>query len=245
MAGWAAGKSIIGICLSASLAAGAHAAGGAYAVDDAAIGAVGECQVESWVAVAGNGDFVGVTQPACVAKLGVPVELTATAQAARFDGGLDATRQVNANRGLFGYTGTVDGVPVSVQTTGMGTPTTSIVVEELINLGVTTFIRVGTCGGFRGLGLGHVVVAMAAAASASATCNPAATATSSDRAFSRFALASSSIALADSTLPFSLTTTSTLTRPAARVCLARAGYSGVGRLKARLLRLPTSTVSTA
>lgn len=89
----------------------------------------------------------------------------ATRMAARFDGGLDATRQVNANRGLFGYTGTVDGVPVSVQTTGMGTPTTSIVVEELINLGVTTFIRVGTCGGFRGLGLGHVVVAMAAAAS--------------------------------------------------------------------------------
>ncbi len=86
MAGRAAGKSIIGICLSASLAAGAHAAGGAYAVDDAAIGAVGECQVESWVAVTANGNFVGVTQPACVAKLGVPVELTATAQAARVDG---------------------------------------------------------------------------------------------------------------------------------------------------------------
>ena len=40
-------------------------------------------------------------------------------------------RLVNANRGLLGYTGTVDGVPVSVQTTMMGTPTTSIVVEEL------------------------------------------------------------------------------------------------------------------
>jgi DeoD family purine-nucleoside phosphorylase len=89
----------------------------------------------------------------------------ATRMAARFDGGLEATREVNANRGLFGYTGTVDGVPVSVQTTGMGTPTTSIVVEELLNLGVTTFIRVGTCGGYRGMGLGHVVVAMAAAAS--------------------------------------------------------------------------------
>lgn len=89
----------------------------------------------------------------------------ATRMAARFDGGLDATRRVNANRGLFGYTGTVDGVPVSVQTTGMGTPTTSIVVEELINLGVTTFIRVGTCGGYAGMELGHVVVAMAAVAS--------------------------------------------------------------------------------
>ena len=40
-------------------------------------------------------------------------------------------RLVNANRGLLGYTGTVDGVPVSVQTTMMGTPTTSIVMEEL------------------------------------------------------------------------------------------------------------------
>jgi purine-nucleoside phosphorylase len=89
----------------------------------------------------------------------------ATRMAARFDGGLAATTQVNANRGLFGYTGTIDGVPVSVQTTGMGTPTTSIVVEELINLGVTTFIRVGTCGGYAGMGLGDVVVAMAAVAS--------------------------------------------------------------------------------
>ena len=65
----------------------------------------------------------------------------ATRMAARFDGGLEATRQVNANRGLLGYTGTLGGVPVSVQTTAMGTPTTSIVMEELINLGVTTFIR--------------------------------------------------------------------------------------------------------
>lgn len=89
----------------------------------------------------------------------------ATRMAARFDGGLEATRQVNANRGLLGYTGTVEGIPVSVQTTGMGTPTTSIVVEELINLGVTTFIRVGTCGGYQGMGLGHVVVALAAVAS--------------------------------------------------------------------------------
>jgi DeoD family purine-nucleoside phosphorylase len=89
----------------------------------------------------------------------------ATRMAARFDGGLEAARQVNANRGLLGYTGTVDGVPVSVQTTGMGTPTTSIVVEELINLGVTTFIRVGTCGGYPGTALGDVVVALAAAAS--------------------------------------------------------------------------------
>ena len=88
----------------------------------------------------------------------------ATRIAERFDGGPGAARLVNEHRGLLGYTGTVDGVPVSVQTTNMGTPTTSIVVEELLNLGVTTFIRIGTTGGFRHLQAGEVVVASAAAA---------------------------------------------------------------------------------
>ena len=89
----------------------------------------------------------------------------ATRIAARFDGGLEATRLVTSHRGLLGYTGTVDGVPVSVQTTMMGAPTTSIVVEELLMLGVTTFIRVGTTGGYGRTAIGDVVVAMAAAAS--------------------------------------------------------------------------------
>lgn len=87
----------------------------------------------------------------------------ATRIAERFDGGLDATRLVNSHRGLLGYTGSVEGVPVSVQTTMMGAPTTSIVMEELLNLGASTFIRVGTCGGFAQLDIGDVVVALAAA----------------------------------------------------------------------------------
>lgn len=87
----------------------------------------------------------------------------ATRMAEQFDGGLAGSTLVNANRGLLGYTGTLGGVPVSVQTTAMGTPTTSIVVEELIMLGVETFIRVGTCGGFGSLDTGDVVVALAAA----------------------------------------------------------------------------------
>jgi purine-nucleoside phosphorylase len=89
----------------------------------------------------------------------------ATRIAARFDGGLEASRLVTSHRGLLGYTGAVDGVPVSVQTTMMGAPTTSIVVEELLMLGVTTFIRVGTTGGYGQTRIGDVVVAMAAAAS--------------------------------------------------------------------------------
>ena len=87
----------------------------------------------------------------------------ATRIAARFDGGLEASKLVTSHRGLLGYTGSVDGVRVSVQTTMMGTPTTSIVVEELLMLGVTTFIRVGTTGGFGRLGIGDAVVALAAA----------------------------------------------------------------------------------
>ena len=87
----------------------------------------------------------------------------ATKIAARFDGGLEATRQVNANRGLVGYTGTVDGVPVSVQVTMMGSPTTGIVVEELLMLGVETLIRVGTTGAFGKAQIGDVIVAMSSA----------------------------------------------------------------------------------
>jgi purine-nucleoside phosphorylase len=87
----------------------------------------------------------------------------ATRIAGRFDGGVEGSRLVTSHRGLLGYTGTVDGVPVSVQTTMMGTPTTTIVVEELLMLGVTTFIRVGTTGGFGRLGIGDAVIALAAA----------------------------------------------------------------------------------
>jgi purine-nucleoside phosphorylase len=82
--------------------------------------------------------------------------------AARFDGGLDAARQVNANRGLLGFTGSYHGIPVSVQTSGMGTPSLSIVVEELLNLGVRRMIRVGTCGGIgKDIRTGDLVVATA------------------------------------------------------------------------------------
>ncbi|MEW6421788.1 MAG: purine-nucleoside phosphorylase [Deinococcota bacterium] len=51
------------------------------------------------------------------------------------------------HRGLLGFTGTYRGVPVSVQTTGMGCPSAAIVAEELARLGAKTLIRVGTLGG--------------------------------------------------------------------------------------------------
>ena len=47
---------------------------------------------------------------------------------------------------MFGFTGEYEGMPVSVQTTGMGGPSAAIVCEELIMLGAKFFIRIGTCG---------------------------------------------------------------------------------------------------
>ena len=79
----------------------------------------------------------------------------------RFDPG--SVREVNAHRGLLGFTGTYRGTPVSVQTSGMGTPSLSIVVEELLRLGACRLVRVGTCGGIApGLRTGDLVIATAA-----------------------------------------------------------------------------------
>jgi purine-nucleoside phosphorylase len=94
----------------------------------------------------------------------------ATMIAGLFDGGLEKARLVNQHRSLLGYTGTYSGEPVSVQTSGMGTPSFSIVMEELLMLGVTRFIRTGTCGGVgHGLKTGDVVVATAAVPADGAT----------------------------------------------------------------------------
>ena len=56
---------------------------------------------------------------------------------------------VSSNREYVTYTGLLDGVKVSVTSTGIGGPSASIAMEELINCGADTFIRVGTSGGMR------------------------------------------------------------------------------------------------
>lgn len=50
------------------------------------------------------------------------------------------------HRGMLGFTGTYQGMRVSVQTTGMGCPSLAITVEELVRLGAQTLVRVGTAG---------------------------------------------------------------------------------------------------
>lgn len=53
------------------------------------------------------------------------------------------------NREYITYTGTLDGVKVSVTSTGIGGPSASIAMEELCRCGADTFIRIGTCGGMQ------------------------------------------------------------------------------------------------
>lgn len=61
---------------------------------------------------------------------------------------LDNAQRYNTVRNAFGFTGTFEGRRVSVQATGMGIPSISIYVNELIqDYGVKTLIRVGTAGG--------------------------------------------------------------------------------------------------
>jgi DeoD family purine-nucleoside phosphorylase len=71
--------------------------------------------------------------------------------------------QVNAERGMLGYTGTFRGKRVSVQSSGMGCPSAGIVIEELTQLGVRKILRVGTCGGLQpDLQMGDLIVALSA-----------------------------------------------------------------------------------
>jgi DeoD family purine-nucleoside phosphorylase len=79
---------------------------------------------------------------------------------------LERPLMFNHNRGLWGYTGMAeDGEPLTIQSTGMGGPSAAILLHELISLGVTRAIRVGTCGALDPeLGLGDLVVAREAIA---------------------------------------------------------------------------------
>ena len=59
----------------------------------------------------------------------------------------DGAELVADNREFTTYTGTLDGEKVSVTSTGIGGPSASIAMEELVKCGADTFVRIGTCGG--------------------------------------------------------------------------------------------------
>ncbi|MDD6161154.1 MAG: uridine phosphorylase [Oscillospiraceae bacterium] len=70
---------------------------------------------------------------------------------------------VMTNREFVTYTGTLLGEKVSVVSTGIGGPSASIAMEELVNIGADTFVRVGTCGGIElDVKSGDVVIATGA-----------------------------------------------------------------------------------
>jgi purine-nucleoside phosphorylase len=68
----------------------------------------------------------------------------------------------NEVRGMLGYTGTYEGKRVSIMGSGMGIPTLSIYVHELVcEYHVRTLIRVGTCGALQpDLKIGDIVLPM-------------------------------------------------------------------------------------
>lgn len=56
-------------------------------------------------------------------------------------------KKIQDKREFTTYTGYLEGVAVSVVSTGIGGPSTAIAVEELVHCGAHTFIRIGTAGG--------------------------------------------------------------------------------------------------
>ncbi|MFA3917140.1 purine-nucleoside phosphorylase [Ruegeria hyattellae] len=77
---------------------------------------------------------------------------------------LENARQVNDVRGMLGFTGEWNGNPVTIQGSGMGMPSLSIYVNELIStFGAKTLIRIGSCGAMQqDVGLRDVILAMTA-----------------------------------------------------------------------------------
>lgn len=75
---------------------------------------------------------------------------------------LEDTICYNKVRGMYGYTGNYKGKKVSVQGTGMGIPSISIYVHELIkDFGVKNLIRIGSCGAMQPeIELRDIVIAM-------------------------------------------------------------------------------------
>ncbi|MBA2699896.1 MAG: purine-nucleoside phosphorylase [Nocardioidaceae bacterium] len=82
---------------------------------------------------------------------------------------LEGARCYSSVRGMYGYSGTYRGEPVSVQGTGMGMPSASIYVNELIrDYDCQQLVRVGSCGAVsQRLQIRDVVLAMSAATDSS------------------------------------------------------------------------------
>lgn len=77
---------------------------------------------------------------------------------------LQDVRLLSEHRGLNSYVGTLPhGRPVLSATSGMGAPSLSIVVNELVQVGIRRIIRIGTCGSIQTyVPVGSIVISSAA-----------------------------------------------------------------------------------
>jgi uridine phosphorylase len=72
-------------------------------------------------------------------------------------------KQVSSHREFRAFTGTYKSVRVSATSSGIGPAAMSIVVNEAANIGVQTFIRVGSCGALqKNIGCGDLIISSAA-----------------------------------------------------------------------------------
>ncbi len=101
-------------------------------LDFAAVAATGEKKYHIGLAQGDVGEYVLI-----------PGDPGRTPMIAKY---LDGAREIAFSREYRTFTGSLLGVPVSTISSGMGGPSVAIAVEELSELGVHTFLRVGTCG---------------------------------------------------------------------------------------------------
>lgn len=82
---------------------------------------------------------------------------------------LDDARPVTEVRAMAGFTGSYQGMPVSVMGTGMGIPSAAIYITELIDVyGARRLVRVGSTGGIPpAIGLRDIVIAIGASTDSS------------------------------------------------------------------------------
>lgn len=75
----------------------------------------------------------------------------------------DAVEELASHREYRTLAGEYEGEPVAVTSTGIGSPSAAIAVEELARVGVETFLRVGSCGAIqRGVDVGDLVITTSA-----------------------------------------------------------------------------------
>lgn len=86
---------------------------------------------------------------------------------------MEQPKMSNHARGLWGYTGTTEaGADLTIQATGMGGPSASVVLADLAELGVRRAIRIGTCASLGNLDLGDPLLVTEARTPAGGTAIP-------------------------------------------------------------------------